>query len=81
MLISTTNLVCALIVAFLFGVVTAIIATPKPKKKETIGSLVVDMTEPYDPGLYLQIETDDVIYDIVKNNSKTVTLDVNIYGE
>jgi len=77
----TMNLVCLAIVSFLFGIATAMIATPKKKTDEPIGSLVVDMTEPYDPGLYLSVESDDVIYKVVKNNAKTVTLTVSIYGE
>lgn len=71
------------IVAFLFGIATTIIAKSGEKKpnESTIGSLVVDMSEPYDPALYLSIESDAVIYEVVKKNRKTVTLKVDIYGE
>lgn len=82
MIIPIINFVVVLIGAFFVGVMTTIIAkSGKKKADEPVGSLVVDMTEPYDPGLYLSIESDDVIYNIVKNNRKTITLKVDIYGE
>lgn len=79
---AAVNMAGLAIVAFLFGVVTALLAKPRKKHNgESIGSLVIDMSEPYDPGLYLSIESDDVIYDVVKNDAKTVTLNVIIHGE
>lgn len=79
---TTTIIVIVGIAAFIFGVLTTLIAKASEKKpNEPIGSIVVDMSEPYDPGLYLSIESDDVIYEIVRKNLKIVTLKVNIYGE
>lgn len=79
---TTTVIVIVGIAAFLFGILTTLIAKAGEKKPNApIGSLVVDMSEPYDPALYLSIESDDVIYEVVKKNRKTVTLKVDIYGE
>lgn len=75
----TINMICLAIVAFLFGVAFMLIFFPGRKNDKTIpsGELVVDMTEGV-PNLYLSIASEDVLLDIVKNNRKTVTLNVLI---
>lgn len=75
----TTNMICLAIVAFLFGAAFMLIFFRGRKNGKTIpsGELVVDMTEGV-PNLYLSIASENVLLDIVKNNRKTVTLNVLI---
>lgn len=67
-----------------FGVLFVLLirrATTKKSGTESRGDLVVDMTEPTNPGLYLSIPSADTINDLLKTHAETVTLNVVIYGE
>lgn len=53
----------------------------KPKRNKSKGSLVIDMTEPSNPGLYLRIDSEETIREILANHEKNVLLNVIVYGE
>lgn len=76
----TLELYCAVIAAFVLGAVFVLIFFPGRKKQETkiTGTLVIDLTEPKSPGLYLSIPSEDAITDLIRNHEKTATLNVLI---
>lgn len=76
----TPELYCVAIAAFVLGVVFVLIFSPGRKNQETkiTGTLVIDLTEPHSPGLYLSIPSEDAITDLIRKHEKTATLNVLI---
>jgi len=64
--------------AFLAGTIAGLCAGKHVKSQKTVGTLVVDMVDPYDPSLYLTMESYDDLYELIDKHVETAVFDINV---
>lgn len=74
----TTVFVGVVLAAFLFGTIVGLCASKHTKTQKTVGTLVVDMVDPYDPSLYLTMESYDDLYELIDKHVETAVFDINV---
>lgn len=74
----TTVFVGVVLAAFLFGTIVGLYAGKRAKTQKTVGTLTVDMVDPYDPGLYLVMESYDDLYELIDKHIAVASFDINV---
>lgn len=75
---TTVFVVAGVFGAFLAGTIVGLYAGKHVKSQKTVGTLVVDMVDPYDPSLYLTMESYDDLYELIDKNIETAMFDINV---